>query len=100
MRGSRPILYAVLCAASCATGSAEFTNITPYSGTIELHGDDGRAMAKARELMAKNCGAGNYNVLQDSMDGGVHRVSFQCTNPGLTPAHPDGSGLPPPPPPR
>jgi hypothetical protein len=86
-------------AASCAHGSAEFTNLTPYSGTIELHGDTGKAMDEARTLMANNCGRGNYTVQQDWNDGGVHRVSFQCTNPGLTPAHPEGIGPPPPPPP-
>ena len=85
----------------CASGSAEYTNVTPYSGTLQLHGGDRSAMSHARDMMAKQCGSGNYAVLQDWHDAaGTHFVSFQCQNPGLAPQAPSTTGVPPPPPPR
>src|SRR5271170_1216045 len=83
----------------CGGGSAEYTNVTPYGGTLELHGRDGSAMDHAKEMMVKQCGANNYVILQDWHDGAAHHVSFQCQNPGIAPQAPSSGGQPPPPPP-
>lgn len=46
-------------------GTARYTQVTPYGGTIELSGERDKAQEQAGQLMTQKCGPNNFVVLQE-----------------------------------
>ena len=49
--------------ALAACGSARLIQQTPQGGTLELSGDQGKAMEDANNQMAAQCGPNNYTIV-------------------------------------
>ena len=49
--------------ALAACGSARLVQQTPQGGTLELSGDQGKAMDDAKNQMAAQCGANSYTIV-------------------------------------
>ena len=65
MRRLFPAFLTVGLVAAAGCGQARLVNRTQYGGTYALEGDRVKAMENAHQVMAQQCGPGNYTIVRE-----------------------------------